>query len=76
MTTGPNPCWLCNADIRSSPFEIEVIEGGRRPRSTTDPPADENHPGYMGWFPVGADCARKLRKQGINVVRRHSKKED
>jgi hypothetical protein len=64
--SGKNPCWKCNKEIVNVRFEIEIIDGGK-PRLSDSPAADESDPGYMGWHPVGSDCAGKLRAAGVDV---------
>lgn len=51
-------CACCGRKITGKPMLVEVIEGG----SLVAAPglgADENDPGYMGFFPVGETCAAR-----------------
>lgn len=54
---GPT-CAACGRRLGKRYLIIEVIDGGAHvaPRGSA---CDENDPGYMGYFPVGHDCARK-----------------
>lgn len=54
------PCYLCNRPIREplAAISLEVVDGGVRiARPGT---ADVTDPGYMGFFPVGPECARRI----------------
>lgn len=52
-------CVCCGKPLRGRWRWVEVINGGSaviHPSET----ADQNDGGYMGFFPVGATCAKKL----------------
>lgn len=57
-----NVCALCWRPLRedSRTIEVECVDGGMAawPQDCGD--ADDHHPGYMGVFPIGPKCARKI----------------
>ena len=54
--TGENPCCICGRE--AGKYRALVIDGGARfgDPAREDPTAR----GYMGWYPVGSRCRRKL----------------
>lgn len=46
---------------------MTVVEGGARFVLVGETP-DKQHPGYMGCFPVGPDCAKRLAADGVEIV--------
>ena len=67
ITTDNHVCWECGRYLTNARYEIECLDGGLRPRRITDPPADLTALDYMGWYPVGPDCAKRLRARDIFV---------
>lgn len=65
---GESPCCLCGKPVLMSndPPMAEVHDGGSFVLAS-DPEPDQSDPGYMGWFPVGTSCVRKLRKAGVKI---------
>ena len=55
MTT-PSP-------LHDAPLYDAVVVGGGCEWGNAE--SDESDGGYMGYYPVGADCARRLRQQGV-----------
>jgi len=55
-----NSCVECGRACGDNPWFIEVIEGGL----VAENPGknDVTHPGYMGCWPVGNECAKKFDK--------------
>ena len=53
------PCVICGKPVKnSSPAKsAEVTDGGNRFVPIAEK-ADENDDGYMGFYPVGSECAR------------------
>lgn len=64
----PEPCYCCGKLITRPRYFVETIDGGSVIRRQSDPPADENDPGYCGWHPVGIACARRLRAESYGVL--------
>lgn len=59
-TGDKQPCVVCNRPVRDprAAVNVEMVEGGgtiARPGT-----ADTSDPGYMGLFPVGPECARRI----------------
>lgn len=67
MITGPNPCYVCNKDVKKPRYYVEVYNGGRDIRKVGEADPNVNDPGYCGCYPVGSDCAKKLRRDGVRV---------
>lgn len=65
---GSTPCALCGKPIKdeSATHHVVVIDGGAE-FGTED--SDENDRGYMGGFPVGPECLRKLTGAGVAVYK-------
>ena len=65
---GTMPCVLCGKPVRldQGPPMAEVFRGGAFVMAE-GPDPDESDPGYMGWFPVGPDCLRRLRSAGVRL---------
>jgi hypothetical protein len=62
---GETPCAWCGRPCREPwAYTVRVIDGGGA-FANHDAPDDGR--GEMGCHPVGADCARKLRKAGVDV---------
>ena len=60
------PCAWCGKPCGEPwTFAVRVIQGGAAFANRDAPPDDG--PGEMGCFPVGPDCARKLRAAGVDV---------
>jgi hypothetical protein len=63
VETVPNnqeACCVCGKKVM--PYKAEwatVVDGGKR-FAMRGEEIDDRDPGYMGMFPVGPDCARKL----------------
>jgi hypothetical protein len=58
-------CEVCGRRLRDGRLFVEVVDGG----SVHDPatgPADVHDPGYLGFFPVGPECAKRF-EPGIAV---------
>lgn len=51
-------CACCGRKLRGEPRWVEVINGGSDVAAPGLDP-DTTDPGYMGFFPVGAGCAKK-----------------
>ena len=51
-------CACCGRKLRGNPRFVEVINGGSDVAAPGLDP-DQTDPGYMGFFPVGAGCAKK-----------------
>ena len=62
---GSSPCVICAKLIDNTKVKhwAIVIDGGA---AWGDENSDENDSGYMGAFPVGADCHRKYRVKETN----------
>ena len=53
-----NYCNECGRKAGKNPFYIEVVNGGEiRLQDGTE--ADVNDAGYMGFWPIGSECAKK-----------------
>jgi|HubBroStandDraft_2_1064218.scaffolds.fasta_scaffold00001_109 hypothetical protein len=65
----PGSCVVCGLTIKNENDAewATVIEGGSRFEMLSDSPTPEDAPGYMGMFPVGPECARKLAKCGARL---------
>lgn len=61
-----SPCVVCGRPIRepSCGREVCVVDGGAR-FARVDETVDTDDPGFMGLYPVGPECAKKLRKAGV-----------
>lgn len=51
-------CSCCGKIIKDKVYWVEVINGGSYVAAKGSNP-DMDDPGYMGFHPVGPDCARK-----------------
>jgi hypothetical protein len=52
-----NYCVQCGRKVGANPWYVEVIDGGHiRLQDGTE--ANFNDGGYMGWWPVGNECAK------------------
>lgn len=61
-TGGEEPCVLCGRAIKdtaTAPYAI-VVDGGDRFALANETP-NEKDPGFMGGYPVGPECAKKLK---------------
>lgn len=59
-------CCVCGrATPTDRPFTAACIVAGNT--AWGDDKSDQADPGYMGWYPVGPDCARRLQKQGVQL---------
>ena len=68
MTT--DICFVCRKPLTGTVrYEVECYDGGaslvRVGQVLTE--AEQDQSSYMGFYPVGADCARKLRQDGVRV---------
>ena len=64
------PCYLCNREIKADKIKehIEIIGGGSAIASQAQrEKIDFDHSGYMGCFPVGSYCKKKLPQEAIIV---------
>jgi hypothetical protein len=51
-------CVQCGRKVGANPWYVEVIDGGYiRLQNGTEAVIDN---GYMGWWPVGNECAKKF----------------
>lgn len=56
-----NCCIQCGRTVGKNPLWIEIIKGGvirEQDGNQYDSSADA---GYMGWFPVGSECAKLFK---------------
>lgn len=62
---GDAPCAWCGRSVLY-PFKymVRVVDGGGRFGRVNEP---DGGPGEMGMHPIGYDCARRLRKAGVEV---------
>jgi hypothetical protein len=51
-------CAACGRKLSGTPQWVEVIDGGSSVAAPGLDP-DTTDAGYMGWFPVGPECARR-----------------
>lgn len=67
------PCGLCGKPVKPEEGSrwATVIAGGARFQleGETGPDTDEADAGHMGNHAIGSDCARKLRKCGVRLVK-------
>jgi hypothetical protein len=59
---GFEPCAVCGKKVNPGGAEVEVLDGGGRFARP-----GEECPHTMGFFWVGSDCAKRLRKAGYAV---------
>lgn len=60
------PCVLCGkAILRNSSIHARVLDGGARFATEEEAKSVAEYSGDMGWYPVGPECARKLRSAGV-----------
>lgn len=65
------PCALCGRAVKQPwPASVHVVDGGASfaTREQVEGKAPIELAGDMGGFPVGLDCARRLRAAGVYVV--------
>lgn len=63
------PCVLCGKGVKNTDAPRARVTGGGNAFAAADEAAsDDLGPGDMGWFPVGPDCAKKLRAAGVHMV--------
>jgi hypothetical protein len=56
---GATPCAICGRGVNEPwPFTAIVVDGGAHWGTDNDPTDD---PGYMGCWPIGADCHRRYK---------------
>ena len=53
-------CNICGRKLGADPRFVEVIDGGDIHDPATGP-ADTSDAGYMGTYPVGPECAKRLQ---------------
>ena len=66
---GYEPCCVCGRAVaRSNPraFDVMVTDGGNVMTTEEDP----DNPGWLGCWPVGADCAGKYPEIRPYLIRR------
>jgi hypothetical protein len=65
FTATSQPCACCGRKVVTAEarHHVHVINGG----AAYGGPEDTDDAGDMGWFPVGATCAKRLRKAGVHV---------
>jgi hypothetical protein len=64
------PCVVCGKPVKSPDApSVRVLDGGTRFATEAEAAKDVIDSGDMGSFPVGPDCARKLRKAGVYMTR-------
>jgi hypothetical protein len=56
-----NFCIQCGKKVGADPYWVQVINGGEI-REQDGSEADYNDAGYMGYFAVGNECAKKFAK--------------
>lgn len=70
------PCAYCGKAVKprgGKMYMAEVFDGGARFARVGDEPKSlaserSNDPGYMGYFPVGPDCRKRLAADGVKIV--------
>lgn len=65
------PCCVCGKPIGDPwKFQVRVVGGGSRWGTADQEQLESEEIGDddMGFFPVGSDCARKLRSQNVHVI--------
>lgn len=57
-------CWRCQKDLKPGQARrhVRIVAGGVELAHPDDMAVFDNTPGDCGCFPVGADCARKMKK--------------
>jgi hypothetical protein len=55
-----NSCQCCGRKVGANPIGIIVVNGGASLCHPEDHKALENDGGYMGWFPIGSECAKRI----------------
>lgn len=56
------PCAICGRATENASAWATVVDGGA---AWGDESSDEEADGFMGQYPIGADCARRYRIRGI-----------
>lgn len=66
-----SPCCLCGKSTKDDgSLYVHVTDGGSRFATKEEHESGESlGGGDMGCFPVGASCAKKLRKAGVYVFK-------
>lgn len=65
-------CVQCGRLVGKNPWLVECINGGTiRLQDGTE--ADTNHPGYMGWWPVGNECAKAFEPNLLFKAKKEAK---
>lgn len=60
-------CCVCGKPVKSDPVPFAtVLDGGSR-FAGADETIDTADPGYMGGYPVGPSCAKRLRKANLKL---------
>lgn len=52
------PCVVCGKSIRSPRYQVHLVDGGSSLCHVED--SYDDAPADLGWYPVGAECRRKL----------------
>ncbi len=67
-TDEQSPCVCCGRAVPTAKarFSVHVVAGG----AAYGGEQDTHDNGDMGWFDVGASCARRLRAAGVYVAER------
>lgn len=57
---GPDACIRCGRPIKNpeEAWMIELVFGGDV--ACLPGQGDPDHPGYMGWHPIGPECAKRI----------------
>lgn len=64
------PCVYCGkAVVKNSSIHARVLDGGARFANEEEAKSNADYYGDMGWFPVGQECARKLRSAGVFLIK-------
>ena len=63
---GEEACCVCGKPTKGKATYATVLDGGSRFATATEE-VDTSDPGYMGGYPVGTTCAKRLKKAGLAV---------
>jgi hypothetical protein len=69
-------CVLCGRDVKEPVrFMVEIVDGGRFVQADDNVEAlRADWASYIGWFPVGPECVKKLRANGVQNI--HDSREE
>lgn len=60
---GEAGCVMCGRPLNSAHWGMVFVDGSTDTAAALDDEASfEDDPGFMGCFPIGSECARKIRK--------------